>query len=212
MIMIAQGHLEQIDPLVAKPVWHAENRCSCTEKLVSQEEVRVDMGIPAYGLDLDSESSQSSEESSQSEEKRVRKMARLEEVRCDGYVVVFNRATRGTLHRAGEGGCWMARSAELASSLSIFHLVCSQTLSFSSTAPSSKVVGGPRPHLRCEVLLMPFDNCTISPDILISPLWGPSAKDIPVTLRNTQSCQTTRQGFPKTQGSTSHPQSSTASP
>ena len=29
MIMIVQGHFEQVDPLVVKPVWHAENRCSC---------------------------------------------------------------------------------------------------------------------------------------------------------------------------------------
>ena len=29
MIMIAQGNFEQVDPLVVKPVWHTENRCSC---------------------------------------------------------------------------------------------------------------------------------------------------------------------------------------
>lgn len=33
----------------------------------------------------------------------------LEEERDGNYVVVYRRAGRGTLHRLGEKGCWMAR-------------------------------------------------------------------------------------------------------
>ena len=32
----------------------------------------------------------------------------LEEEREGGYVVVYRRAGRGTLHRLGDKGCWMA--------------------------------------------------------------------------------------------------------
>lgn len=41
-----------------------------------------------------------------------RKMTRVSSERSAGYLVVFNRIDRGTLHRAGESGCWMARTRE----------------------------------------------------------------------------------------------------
>ena len=41
--------------------------------------------------------------------KRRRMSEALEEEREGGYVVVYRRAGRGTLHRLGEKGCWMAR-------------------------------------------------------------------------------------------------------
>lgn len=41
-----------------------------------------------------------------------RKMSRVDSERQTGYIVVFNRINRGTLHRAGDDGCWMARTRE----------------------------------------------------------------------------------------------------
>lgn len=41
-----------------------------------------------------------------------RRMSRLDNERQAGFIVVFNRINRGTLHRAGDDGCWMARTRE----------------------------------------------------------------------------------------------------
>ena len=55
------------------------------------------------------ESSSSSESSTPEgpEAKRRRVVERLDEVRKEGFVVVYNRIDRGRLHRGG--GCWMAK-------------------------------------------------------------------------------------------------------
>ena len=45
----------------------------------------------------------------QETEKKARKFKHLGEERAGGYVVVYQRAGRGTLHRLGEGVCWMAK-------------------------------------------------------------------------------------------------------
>ena len=45
----------------------------------------------------------------QEKEKKVRKFKNLDEERAGGYVVVYQRVGRGTLHRLGEGACWMAK-------------------------------------------------------------------------------------------------------
>ena len=41
-----------------------------------------------------------------------RRMSRVDDTRSAGYLVVFNRINRGTLHRADGDGCWMARTRE----------------------------------------------------------------------------------------------------
>ena len=46
------------------------------------------------------------------EPSKRRRMQRTEDDRSSGYLVVFNRVNRGTLHRAGDEGCWMARTRE----------------------------------------------------------------------------------------------------
>ena len=36
----------------------------------------------------------------------------MDNERQASFIVVFNRINRGTLHRAGDDGCWMARTRE----------------------------------------------------------------------------------------------------
>ena len=50
------------------------------------------------------------------EPKKERKMQHLAEDRDGGYVIVYQRAGRGTLHQLGPGSCWMARTRSFAKS------------------------------------------------------------------------------------------------
>ena len=65
--------------------------------------------LSSKGVVEDSSSSDSSTSSETTQPKKKAKVAKLEAERAPGYIVVFNRIDRGKLHRAGSGGCWMAR-------------------------------------------------------------------------------------------------------
>ena len=63
----------------------------------------------AKAMSSSSSSSDSSSEDTEATSSKRRKVDRLEEERPPGFIVVYNRINRGKLHRAGKGGCWMAR-------------------------------------------------------------------------------------------------------
>ena len=41
-----------------------------------------------------------------------REMRKLEQDRDSGFIIVYNRLSKGMLHKSGSGGCWMARRRE----------------------------------------------------------------------------------------------------
>ena len=82
------------------------------ELLNPSEEAKGEAEETAKAVALEESSDSSSSSGSSESETRPKKqrVEKLKEERSPGFLVVYNRIDRGKLHRAGAGGCWMAKS------------------------------------------------------------------------------------------------------